>query len=84
MRENLTQQRPLVSSVIQHSHAAELERVSELLNNVAFAKNSAIDVLRSVAARQPIARCSACAPPSKPRLSALSAASDWPAAAGAD
>lgn len=31
MRENVTQQRPLVASVIHHSHAVELERVSELL-----------------------------------------------------
>lgn len=34
MRENLTQQRPLVSSMIQHSHASELDRMSELLNRL--------------------------------------------------
>ena len=49
MRENLTEQRPLVSSVIQHSHAAELDRMSELLNKLpGAARRVAADLQRGV------------------------------------
>jgi IS5 family transposase len=49
MRENLTQQRPLVSSVIQHPHAAELDRMSELLTKVSGgARRVAADLQRGV------------------------------------
>ena len=48
MRENLTL-RPLVSSMIRHSHAAELERVSELLMKLpGAARRVAADLQRGV------------------------------------
>ena len=49
MRENVTQQRPLVSAMIQHPHAAELERMNELLNKLpAVARRVAADLQRGV------------------------------------
>jgi len=49
MRENLTQQRPLVSSAIQHAHAAELEGIGELLNKLpGAARRVTADLQRGV------------------------------------
>ena len=49
MRENVTQQRPLVASVIHHSHAAELERMSQVLLKLGGApRRVAADLRRGV------------------------------------
>lgn len=49
MRKNVAQQRPLVACVIHHSHAAELERMSELLLKLrGAARRVTADLVRDV------------------------------------